>query len=95
MVQQRGPGPWQTDDDQGFPYRGLPDKRTSLQILPNAQPVAEQPDALVMYGQTAEQVQLGRALIGIQQEPEGRPKRLVTPIRQAGASPRRRHEGGF
>src|SRR2546427_11664782 len=62
MVQQCGPGPWQTNDDQRFPYRSLLDEGKALQILLDTQPVAEQPEALLADGKAAEQVQRGRAL---------------------------------
>jgi hypothetical protein len=80
MVQQGGPGPWQTDDDQWFPYGCLLDERQALQLVLDTQPVAEQPEALLTDGKAAEQVELGRALIGIEQAPECQPKRRITPI---------------
>jgi hypothetical protein len=94
MVQQGRPGPWQPDDNQGFPYWGLRDVGKALQIVLDTQLVAEQSEALVAEGQAAEQVQLRRALIGRQQALEGLPKSLVTPLRQARASLGSRHERG-
>jgi hypothetical protein len=94
MVQHGGPGPWQTDDDQRFPYGSLLNVGTALQLVLDPQPVAEQSEALLADGKAAEQMQFGRALIGVQQAPECLPKRFIPPIRQAGASLRRGHERG-
>src|SRR5262245_24429603 len=54
IVQQGRPGPWQADDDQGFPYWGLHDERTAFQLLLDTQPVAEQSETLLAYGKAAE-----------------------------------------
>src|SRR5215471_17641924 len=74
IVQQCRPGPWQTDDDQGFPYWGLLDERKAFQVVLDTQSVVEQSEALLAYGKAAEQVQLGRSLIASKQEPECLPK---------------------
>ena len=88
MVQHGGPGPWQTNDDQRFLDWCVRDAGTALQILLHTQPVAEQPEALLAEGQAAEQVQVGCALIGLEQAPECLPKRRIpNPTSRYGAVP--------